>query len=291
MYLEISNIAAACGKNPYESREKMLLTSWARNCPLVVKEYLIDNKCFVPLIGEDFSSIQKKVYSNVLPEDFDTRDFSSIQKEVIKEYKKARNNEQTDLEIHKLIQKTQDSLKKDNGTLQEKNIIVKEEYTKGNNRMYYYNIESDCTIGGKHDALHEDLVLEIKTRVKKQNVRRNEYDLYQLIGYLLALNTQKGKIVQIYNKVKYDSDDATEIEFGLVDITIEPWNNLVNSIKISLKNYFSDLKKLISTSNFVYLDQVIPKKIRPIGFLKKDKEQEQVVDYNIKFNNLIRFFN
>ena len=33
MYLEISNVAAALGKNPYESREKILLLSWARHCP------------------------------------------------------------------------------------------------------------------------------------------------------------------------------------------------------------------------------------------------------------------
>ena len=30
MYLEISNVAAALGKNPYESKEKTLLISWAR---------------------------------------------------------------------------------------------------------------------------------------------------------------------------------------------------------------------------------------------------------------------
>ena len=62
MYLEISNIAAACGKNPYEPREKMLLTSWARHCPEIVKEYLIENKCFEPLVGEEYSEIQKQVY-------------------------------------------------------------------------------------------------------------------------------------------------------------------------------------------------------------------------------------
>ena len=28
--------------------------------------------------------------------------------------------------------------------------------------------------------------MKIKTRTKKANVRRNDYDLYQLIGYLLA---------------------------------------------------------------------------------------------------------
>ena len=284
MYLEISNIAAACGKNPYESREKMLLTSWARHCPKVVKEYLIDNKCLKPLVGEDFSVVQDKVYSDVLPKEFDTKDFNSIQKEVIQEYKKARNNEQSEIEIEKLIIKTKDSLQKDNGTLQEKNIIKKEEYTKGNNKMYYYNVEQECTIGGKHDASQDNLVLEIKTRVKKQNVRRNDYDLYQLIGYLLALQTSKGKIIQIYNKQKFDSDEATEIEFGIVDISKEPWTDLMFNIKESLKKYFQDLKVIIDTSKYIYLDKVVPKNIRPIAFLK----EENIVDENIKYKNLIR---
>lgn len=287
MYLEISNIAAACGKNPYEPREKMLLTSWARHCPEIVKEYLIENKCFEPLVGEEYSEIQKQVYKNVLPKEFDTKDFNNIQKEVVQEYKKIRNNEQTDIEIQKLIEKTQDKLKKDNGTLQEKNIIIKEEYTKGNNKMYYYDIAPDFTIGGKHDALQNDLVLEIKTRVKKQNVRRNEYDLYQLIGYLMALQTSKGKIIQIYNKKKYDSDEANEIEFGLVNITEEPWSDLVFSIKGNLKKYFEELKILINNSNYIYLDKVIPKSIRPIGYLKE--EDCKIVDENIKYKNLIRF--
>ena len=49
MYLEISNVAAALGKNPYESREKTLLVSWARHCPEVVMDYLKENKCIIPL--------------------------------------------------------------------------------------------------------------------------------------------------------------------------------------------------------------------------------------------------
>jgi len=286
MYLEISNIAAACGKNPYESKEKMLLVSWARHCSDKVKNYLIDNNCLVPLVGQDYSKVQQEIYDNVLPKDFDTKDFGKIEKQIVKEYKKTRNNEQSEAEVQKLIQVTQDRLKKDNGTLQEKHIIKKENYTQGNNKMYYYNITEDGVIGGKHDASDSNLVLEIKTRVKKQNVRRNDYDLYQLIGYLLALNQPKGKIVQIYNKEKYCSDDVSEIEYGLVDITKEPWADLVFNIKNNLIEYFKELETLINTSNYLYLNSVIPKKIRPIGYIK----DSEIVNENIKFKNLIRFF-
>ena len=60
MYLEISNVAAALGKNQYESREKTLLVSWARHCPDVVRNYLIENNCIVSLKEneESFSDLQ-----------------------------------------------------------------------------------------------------------------------------------------------------------------------------------------------------------------------------------------
>ena len=220
MYLEISNIAAALGKNPYESREKMLLTSWARHCPETVMKYLIDNKCILSLQEDEetFSELQKEVYSENLPKDFDVKDFKKIEDKIVQEYKKKRNNEQTPEELVQLKEYTKDLLKKNNGNLQEDKIIKKEEYTKGNDRMYYYEIAEDACIGGKNDASLGDILLEIKTRVKKANVRRNDYDLYQLIGYLLATGLQKGKLVQIYNKEKFDSDTPNEKEYGLIDI-------------------------------------------------------------------------
>lgn len=293
MYLEISNVAAALGKNPYEPREKILLTSWARHCPKNVLDYLIKNKCIINLEkGEDtFSENQKQTYTKIIStvdkQDFDVKDFSKVENHIVQEYKKSRNNEQSDTEVKQLIKYTQDNLKKDNGNIQENNIITKEKFKRGNDKMYYYTIQEDCQIGGKHDASDKELLLEIKTRVRKQNVRRNEYDLYQLIGYLLSTNTTKGKIVQIYNKQKYDSDDASEIEYGLVDITIEPWNQIAYDIKENLKSYFDDLKILIDTQNYKYLDKTIPKALRPIAKINTDTSK--LCEEHVKFNNILRF--
>lgn len=287
MYLEISNIAAALGKNPYESREKMLLTSWARHCPEKVKKYLIDNKCIVNLGEEEetFSELQKEVYRDTLPKDFDVKDFSKIEEKVIQEYKRKRNNEQSEEEIKKLKEYTKDLLKKNNGNLQENKIIEKEQYIKGNDRMYYYNITDDACIGGKNDAAIEDTLLEIKTRTKKANVRRNEYDLYQLIGYLLATGTKKGKLVQIYNKEKFDSDTPNEKEYGIIDITEECWKELSEEIISGLKEYFEELSILIEKSNYKYLSMVIPKNIRPIAKIDSDIG---FCEENVKYKNLLR---
>lgn len=289
MYLEISNVAAALGKNPYESREKTLLVSWARHCPDVVMDYLKENKCIIPLKEneETFSALQEDIYKEVLPKEFDVKDFESIEKNIIEEYKKKRNGEQTEEEIKKLKAYTKDLLKKNNGNLQENNIIEKEQYKRGNDKMYYYNIYDNACIGGKNDASIEDVLIEIKTRTRRQNVRRNEYDLYQLICYLLATGITQGKIVQIFNKEKFDSNIATEQEYGLIDINTEPWSGLSKEIIDGLKDYFTDLEMLIKTSNYKYLNSVIPKRIRPIAKIDTYSGND-LCEENIKFKNLFR---
>lgn len=294
MYLEISNVAAALGKNPYESKEKTLLISWARHCPEVVRNYLIENNCIVSLKEneESFSDLQVETYNVVIPEQYDVKDFDKIEKQVVEEYKRKRNNEHSEKEIKQLKLYTQDLLKKNNGNIQENNIIHKEQYTKGNDKMYYYEIYSNACIGGKNDASIGDILLEIKTRTRRQNVRRNEYDLYQLICYLLATGISQGKIVQLFNKEKFDSDVATEQEYGLIDITQEPWKELSTEIVEGLKEYFNELSELIKSSNYIYLTNVIPKRIRPIAkySIEENSENNKIVlcEENIKFKNLFR---
>lgn len=302
MYLEISNIAAALGKNPYESKQKMLLTSWARHAPKEVFEYLVQNKCITRLAQDEetFSKMQDETYAELLPKDFDNKDFSAIEQKVVEEYKKKRNNEQTEEEIKRLKKITQNSLKKDLGNVQEKNIIEEQKYNKGNNKMFYKSITEDFCIGGKHDASSDtdNLLIEIKTRTRKQNVRRNEYDLYQLVGYLLATSYKQGKIVQIYNKEKFDSDTATEKEFGIISIEEEdsPWKPIADEIITGLKTYSDELRELIKTGNYMYLDTVIPKKVRPIAkydlFSNVDDNEEEVIlcEENVQYKNLLRFF-
>ena len=309
-----------CVTPTYETREKTLLTSWARHCPEEVKKYLIENKCIISLKeNEDtFSELQIETYNVVIPEQFDVKDFAKIEENIVDEYKKKRNNEQSDKEIKQLKEFTKDLLKKNNGNIQENNIIDKEKYIKGNDRMYYYKIYENACIGGKNDAIIDDTLIEIKTRTRRQNVRRNDYDLYQLVCYLMAMNINRGKIVQIFNKEKFDSDIANEEEYGLIDITEEPWNEMCIEIKEGLTVYFKELEELISLSNFKYLNSVIPKKIRPIAkFIVEESnvsnesnesnesnvsnESNEIVneyskkrkiitfcDENIKFKNLIR---
>ena len=311
MYLEISNVAAAIGKNPYESREKLLLISWARHAPSNVVEYLLDNECIAPLeANEEYSNLHNEVYKNNLPETFDVKDFTNIEEKIVQDFKKIkteRNEEYTEKDIKQLKEFTQDSLKKDNENNQETNIINKEKYTKGNTKMFYYTIAPNAKIGGRYDASNgsngsnasnkeDDMILEIKTRTRIHNVRRNEYDLVQLICYLLATGKKKGKIVQIFNQMKFDADEASEKEFGIINIEDEEYKNLAEEIVNKLKLYFEELDELIKTSKYNYLNMVIPKKIRPIGkfenYEKYDDNTyllENLCEESPKFNNLFRF--
>ena len=54
-----------------------------------------------------------------------------------------------------------------------------------------------------------------------------------------------------------------------------------------LKDYFMDLEMLIKTSNYQYLNSVIPKRIRPIAKIDTDSGND-LCEENIKFKNLFR---
>ena len=93
-----------------------------------------------------------------------------------------------DVTVTDLIKLVRCSLKQDCGKNSETELLNnKPEYRPGNSRMYYYG-RKNWKIGGLHDAVQGDTIIEIKTRMKRTNVRKNEYDLYQLFGYLVDLN-------------------------------------------------------------------------------------------------------
>jgi hypothetical protein len=140
-------------------------------------------------------------------------------------------------------------------------------YTKGNNKMYYYS-ENDWTIRGLHDAMIGNIVIEIKTRMKPQNVRKNEYDLYQLFGYLLAMSKTVGKIVQKYNSHIYDSDVETNLEYGIIDITINPWKDKFETFRKELNDFFIEIRTY--SDKIFDVKTVISDSERPIASFNVD---------------------
>ena len=182
----------------------------------------------------------KELYSEHKKNVTNPKNFNKIQIEITNLMKLKKDVTQKDLDYAKMF--IESSLKKDCGTNSEKHVIKKQKYTKGNNSLFSYtNTESNWTIKGFHDATDNETVIEIKTRMKLQNVRRNEYDLYQLFGYLLTMNKTKGKIVQYFNDTVYDSDIPTFNEFGLIDITTEPCKTKFETFLTELNSFFQEL--------------------------------------------------
>ena len=212
--LEISSVGSACGKNPYESRDKTIFTQLCKSDANKYRTILIEQGLFVKsekdYKEEEFRSIYKKFKSNVK----DPNDFSFIEKEVLKEFE----IKEPEVDTERLVGKLRKDLQKDCGVNNEKSIISKKNYTKGNNKIWIYKHPSGWELKGLHDASDGEIVIEVKTRMKFNNVRKNKYDLYQLFGYLLAMGKSKGKIVQKYGNDIFDSDIETDNEFGIIDI-------------------------------------------------------------------------
>ena len=265
--LEISNIAAACGKNPYENKQKIMLLLLCRKYKAIYRE-IFKNLGVIEYISQDVKTFDieiKELYLEHKKSVDNPKDFKTIEKNITDKMKLKKEITKRDLDYAKVFLET--SLKKDCGTNSEKTVIKKQKYTKGNNCIFSFtNPEFNWTIRGFHDATDNDMVIEIKTRMKLQNVRRNEYDLYQLFGYLLVMNKTRGKIVQYFNDIVYDSDIPTFNEFGIVDITIEPCKSKFETFITELNLFFQELS-VYSDTCLINTEDVIMKIEWPIALL------------------------
>lgn len=236
--LEISNIGAACNKNPYEPRNKIILTQLCKGQKNKYKSLLFEYGIFKTSskVSKDnkFKSIYKKFKKDVI----NPGDFEEIEEKIVEEFK----IEEPDIDTTNLVKKLKEDLKKDCGKNNEQKVIDKRKYTQGNNKMWTYKDERGWELRGLHDASDGDIVIEVKTRMKRNNVRKNVYDLYQLFGYLLVMNKSKGKIVQLYNDIIFDSDIETTDEYGVVDIKQEPWNLLFENFIKELNIFFHEIE-------------------------------------------------
>lgn len=298
MYLEISNIASAINKNPFESRDKTLLSGWARLDPVYALKYLLDNN-IIQYLNENEETYDLEMldaYQTTLNKidktKFTTKDFTQVENDTVEEYKRVRP-EFKEEEIETLKNSVREQIKKDNGNIQEIKTIEKKNYQKGNDKMWYYKI-GENKIGGFHDAsiidknLNEEIVIEVKARTNSRNVRKNEYDLYQLLGYILAIGCKKGKIVQNYNNKIFDSDVENSKEYGIIDIEKEQYSKMVEEIKINLKDYFNDLERIKNANsyeeinNILTIDKIVGDINLPIAKISKNG----FVEVNNRFNKI-----
>ena len=272
--LEISYIGSACGKNRYEPRNKTIFLMLCRKNPKKYLELLKITGVITDL--EDNIGLEKPVqdsYKKFKSQVNDPKEFNKIETEVINDIK-VKNPNITEPEIQTAREMISSSLKKDCGKNVEETVISRENYTKGNNRMWYYRIKN-WTLKGLHDASSGDMVVEIKTRMSLQNVRKNEYDLYQLFGYILVMGKTKGVITQTFRNVIYKSDIETEREFGIVNIETDYWKAKFDKFQEELHKFFKDVDNHYENNDFD-ISTVFKEEFCPYA----------QVDQNGKFHNI-----
>lgn len=235
--LEISSIGSACGKNPYESRSKTMFTQLCKEDSLKYKKLLIEQGIIVKSEKDSKEKEFQEIYKRFKTEVTCPKNFGKIEEKILSEFK----IKEPEAETRKLVDKLRSNMKKDCGINNEKSIIEKKNYKKGNNKMWIYKDSNGWELKGLHDASDGEVVIEVKTRMRNNTVRKNKYDLYQLFGYLLAMNKTKGKIVQMFNKEIYDSEIETEFEYGLVDITTERYSKEFYDFKKELNKFFEEV--------------------------------------------------
>ena len=241
--LEISYIGAACGKNKYEPRNKIMMLLLCREYPKLFREKLIQNGNIRPLEGESLKRPIEETYKQFSKTVKDPKEFDIIEQKVISSLKaNVPNVSETDISKARTI--VRDNLKKDCGINNEETVIHASKYTKGNNKMWYYtDVNHGWKLKGLHDATDKDMVIEIKTRMKKENVRKNEYDLYQLFGYMLVMGETRGMITQTHGGTIYKSTVENDNEYGIVDINLEKWNEKYIKFYKELNEFFKEISK------------------------------------------------
>ncbi|MBA45921.1 MAG: hypothetical protein CMB31_04980 [Euryarchaeota archaeon] len=236
-YLEVSYIGSACDKNRYEPVDKTILLLLCRNNPKLIKRYLFLEGIIIESNKKTYDNELKNIYSEYKKNITDVSELEIVKDEIIDKLKNE-NEQITEEDVSIAEDFLQSSLKKDCGINNENPVIKRMKYTKGNNKLYKFKFNDSWELRGFHDACKNDVVIEIKTRMKMINVRKNEYDLYQLFGYLLVMGKTRGKIVQKYGEYIFDSDIENNNEYGLIDITGGKWKTKFNLFKFELSYFF-----------------------------------------------------
>ncbi len=285
-YLEVSYISSACGKNKYEPTDKTILILLARSNPKLMKRLLIEDEYIINVDENEklYDNELKNIYSEYKKNVTDVTKIEDIRDEIIEKLK-SDNKEIKESDVSKANKFLESSLKKDCGTNNESSVIKRMRYTKGNNFMHRYNFNDSWEIRGFHDASIDDVVIEIKTRTKFTNVRKNEYDLYQMFGYLLTMNKTKGKIVQKFQNYIFDSDEINDNEFGLIDISQEYWKTKFEIFKNELSEFFSYVDYILGDieNRFNILDAIKEEDV-PIAVLRKNSPR----NINHNYEKLIK---
>lgn len=289
MIYSISEISSMCGKLPFEPRNKTLLIYWAKLDKQNCMKYLTENNVieFSDKPTNNLNTLNNSVMEelNKVQIGENTNNLSELLNTATENYKTKEPSITDDkIELFKNIfsQKMNQKL----GTKSEKTVVI-EQKAKRPKRHVSYDLTPEITLTGICDCILDDgTIIEIKTRTKIENVRKNEYDLYQLFGYMLGYNAAKGKIVQRFQNNQWSSDIETENEYGIIDLDKIEWSSKLKKMVKEVKLFNNELFNLITKGEInPSLLNFIKKEELPICTIYNGK----VINRNTKYNKLINY--
>lgn len=254
MLYNISDLGSICGKNPYEPRERTLLNYLAKINPKLCKNILIDNNVITidnrDYLEDRYLVLNALVRTEVNKVNVDRKNISedfvnTIIDNISQKYKNEEPNSSPErLKLMETL--TRNQLNKKIGSVNESR-VVKAQGGSRPKKNVQYKIDDNITIKGVCDCVIEgEMIIEIKNRTRPENVRKNEYDLYQVMGYMLAYGINKAKIVQQYNGTIYTSNDETEVQFGIISLENEYYANKLIQMIREIKRFNNQLYKILT---------------------------------------------
>lgn len=299
LYVSISDFGSIAEANQWCPREHTLLKYWCQNNKSLARRYfeehgyvVVDDEVeeaeeidkvereFTKIIGEKRPKTKEEV--DVIMQDY--------AKKICKAAEKDRVPEEN---VIKLKKSMESKLNKTCGTVNEKKILDKTQEKTGvviksrNDKMYYKDIYKDdeyiFRIGGKVDGISDDIIIEAKNRMSIKTVRKNIYDLFQLMGYIYVTGVSKGKIVQKCGNAVWDSDENTNKEWGIVTLD-ERWDNF---FKHDLLTFFEELKN-VPDMNFLPKPFLTKKKDKYLLASGREPIEEKI--YEILYQSFFEIF-
>ena len=255
LYVNISDFGSIAECNPWKSRDEVLIKYWCQNNRKQARDYFRKNNYVIFTeekveVAEEIIKVEKELQAKIKHVKNDI-EANKIKETFMEKIEDAGKKDKLSTETIKTLQKNiAGKVNKSCGINTEKEILDKTEKKSGikitsrNEKMFYKDVFKDdrfiYRIGGKVDGISEDMIVEAKCRTKESNVRKNLYDLFQLMGYIFVTGKSKGKLIQKFRDKIWDSDNETENEWGII-VLDERWENFLN---LNLFTFFEELQNI-----------------------------------------------
>lgn len=249
MIYNMSELGSICGKNPFVPKELTLLVYWAKydktNCMKFLEENGVIERAEKAKNNLVFVNKSVDLELNKLEIDENTTNLNELVIKAVENYKLSEPR-LTDTKIETFETIFRQKINQKLGSKSEKT-VVDSQNARRPKKQVLWKVSPEITIKGICDCYTDNnTIIEVKTRTRLENVRKNEYDLYQLLGYMSGYNSALGKIVQRFQEQHWSSDNETENEYGLIDLNEQKWKDKLKVMVKEIKIFNNELYSLMT---------------------------------------------